>query len=143
MPTSETRPFWDAARRGELCLPRCSRCAQLLYPPPPRCPSCLDSVLQWERLSGWARLLSWTRIHLETIPGVPPPFIVAEAEPVEQPGLVLVAHAVGIDEPAAGLVVEITFTTADDGTAFPEFRPARNAGQPGSVTVAVDTRSLP
>jgi uncharacterized OB-fold protein len=140
MPTLETGPFWDAARQGELRLPRCRRCATIYYPPPPRCPRCLDSELQWELMSGQARILSWTKVHLDTVPGVTPPFTIAEAELVEQPGLVLVAHVASSEDLSAGLIVAIGFTEFDGEASFPELTVAgdqRRAGSaPGARAIA-------
>jgi uncharacterized protein len=124
MPTAETQPFWGAARQHELRLPRCCRCGKLHYPPPPRCPQCLDSELRWELLSGEARLLSWTRVHLDTVAGVAPPFTIAEAELIEQPGLVVVAHIVPGEELSTGMCLDVAFADADEMIAFPEFRVA-------------------
>jgi uncharacterized OB-fold protein len=87
--TSETEPFWQAARQGSLRLPQCNVCGQLSYPPAPRCCSCRSDALSWKQVSGDARLLSWTRVELPTIPGVQPPFTIAEIELVEQTGLVM------------------------------------------------------
>jgi uncharacterized protein len=128
MPTAEALPFWEAARRHELCLPRCSHCLTWFYPPPPRCPRCLREHLTWTRLSGRACLNSWTTVHADLLPGVPPPFVIAEGELAEQPGLILVAHLVGTpaSQLQAGMALQISF--ADAGrVAFPQYRPAELA----------------
>lgn len=134
--TMETRPFWEALRRHELQLPRCARCGRLHYPPPPRCPECLDSELVWTTLSGRGRLASWTTIHTNLSDGIPPPFVIGEVEPEEQPGLVLVALVVGTPsaELRHGMEVEIGFSTqpAPDGqepAVYPEFR-VRDGARP-------------
>jgi len=124
VPNAHSWPFWVAAGKGELRLPQCSRCGVIFYPPPPRCRHCLDSALDWTRLSGRGRLVAWSTIHLPTIPGVAPPFTLAEVELVEQPGLIVSALLVGSsnDELTIGRTVEMTFTEANSaGVAYPQF----------------------
>ncbi len=123
--TVETRPFWAAALAGELQLPRCVACDRLYYPPPPRCPSCLGDRLAWTRLSGGGRLAAWTTVHLATLPGVAPPFVLAEVELAEQPGLILSALLVGAPAQRLriGTAVEVTFSHAGPGeAAYPQVR---------------------
>jgi len=98
----------------------------LSYPPPPRCPRCLVDDFTWEKLSGSGRLKSWTTVHIDVLPGVEPPFTIAEVELIEQPGLSMVAHIVGT--PAEMLktdaAVELSFVASevDKSIALPEFR---------------------
>src|SRR3972149_2908585 len=58
-----SRPFWDAARRHELLMPRCKTCARIFFYPREACPVCLGSEIEWVRLSGNGRLPSSTAIH--------------------------------------------------------------------------------
>ena len=80
----------------------------------------------WEKLSGSGRLKSWTTIHIDVLPGVEPPFTIAEVELIEQSGLIMVAHIIGT--PAEMLktdaAVELSFVTSevDKSIALPEFR---------------------
>jgi len=126
VPSAETRPFWTAASKRELCLPRCRSCQNLSYPPPPRCPVCLRDDFAWESLSGQGRLKSWTTIHIDVLPGVEPPFIIGEVELVEQPGLIMVAHIAGTPAQMlqANAAVTISFVASGSGedVALPEFR---------------------
>lgn len=118
--TAETEPFWHAARQGVLRLPQCNVCGQLSYPPAPRCRSCRSEALSWKQVSGRARLLSWTRVELPTIPGVQPPFTIAEIELAEQAGLimtVLVRPAL-TDRLQAGMTIQVAFDP-DGDWSFP------------------------
>jgi len=58
-----TRPFWEAAKRGELVMPRCKTCDHLFFYPRSECPRCLSGDLEWVRVSGRGRLHSFTVIH--------------------------------------------------------------------------------
>ena len=40
VPESQSRPFWDGCRRGELLLPRCCACRSRWFPPSALCPEC-------------------------------------------------------------------------------------------------------
>jgi uncharacterized OB-fold protein len=109
-PNAESHPFWEAARKGELRLPRCPACGRLFYPPPLRCPRCLKGGLVWTGLSGRGRLASWGRVDLAAMPGVEPPFMLAEVELEEQPDLILVALLTQpADRLTVGCDVEMTF----------------------------------
>jgi uncharacterized OB-fold protein len=127
VPDAASRPFWAAAARGDLSLPRCARCNLLHWPPPPRCSRCLSDTLTWEVLSGAGHLLGWTTIHLASIPGVPPPFTIGEVELIEQPGLVLSALIVQATTSAfaIGQAMRVRFSPSTvEGIAYPEFEMA-------------------
>jgi hypothetical protein len=54
-----TAPFWAGTRSGELLAQRCSRCAQLRWPPGPVCPSCLSGDAEWVPLDPTGTLISY------------------------------------------------------------------------------------
>jgi hypothetical protein len=62
-------------------------------------------------------------VHLATVPGVVPPFTVAEVELHEQAGLIVVGLLVPATEKAEiGCLIETTFTRPGPaGIAYPEF----------------------
>lgn len=51
--------FWEWCGKGELRLPRCTRCGHLAWPPVPACEACGGSEFSWERMSGDGTLASW------------------------------------------------------------------------------------
>jgi uncharacterized protein len=57
-----TQPFWDAASRGELVLPRCGECGAFRWPPGPFCPRCRSQEVAWAP-AGEARLYSYTLVR--------------------------------------------------------------------------------
>ena len=57
-----TEPFWAAAEKGELTLPRCTDCARFRWPPGPFCPHCHSQRVEW-RASGPARVYSFTVVR--------------------------------------------------------------------------------
>ncbi|MBI3326756.1 MAG: Zn-ribbon domain-containing OB-fold protein [Nitrospinae bacterium] len=58
-----TRPFWEAAKRHELVMPRCKTCDHVFWYPRSECPCCLSTNLEWVQVSGRGRLHSFTIIR--------------------------------------------------------------------------------
>ncbi len=54
-----TQPFWDAAARKELMVPRCGSCGTYRWPPGPFCPECRSQACEWVP-AGPARIYSYT-----------------------------------------------------------------------------------
>lgn len=57
-----TQPFWDAAARRELVMPRCAACRRWRWPPTPFCPGCRSQALDWLP-AGSPRLYSYTIVR--------------------------------------------------------------------------------
>lgn len=106
-------------------MPHCPQCSRYFFPPPPRCQVCLSPQLQWEKVSGYGRLRSWTDIYLDAISGLPAPFTIAEVELSEQKDLVLVAlvRASAATDLAVDQDVQVVFGDEVDGCRFPEVVP--------------------
>jgi uncharacterized OB-fold protein len=58
-----TRPFWEAAKRRELVMPRCKTCDHLFFYPRSECPRCLSANIEWVTVSGRGRLYSFTIVN--------------------------------------------------------------------------------
>lgn len=105
-----TRPFWEAASREELRLPRCASCGTFRWPPGPFCPACSSQDLDWVE-AGPARLYSFTIVHRGADD---------HGEPIAiAPGLVEFAEAGGlrimaaiVDSEAEELCVDAPLTLA-------------------------------
>jgi uncharacterized OB-fold protein len=130
VPTPESRPFWEAARRHELVLPRCRACARLHYYPRAACPFCLSGDLEWQRVSGRGSLHTFTVVH-RGARGFPlgPPYVLAVVELAEGPRLM--TNLVGVEpDPARirmGMPVEVTFADVTPEVSLPRFRPVEAA----------------
>jgi len=127
VPTPETRPFWDAARRHELCLQRCHTCGRHVFFPRAACPHCFGSDLEWRRVSGRGTVHTFTVVHRgqRQFP-LPTPYVIAIVELDEGPRLM--TNLVGIAADAAkiriGMPVEVVFEDVSPEIALPRFRPA-------------------
>lgn len=67
--------FWEAARRHELVVQRCDACREFQWGPEWICHNCHSSDVGWEKVSGRARIYTWTRawhpIHPALVEAVP------------------------------------------------------------------------
>jgi len=127
VPTPETRPFWEAARRHELQLQRCGACGRYVFYPRAACPHCLAPELEWRRVSGRGRLHTFTVVSRgqRGFP-LPAPYVLAIVELEEGPRLM--TNLVGVEpDPEKlriGMPVEVVFEDVTEEIALPRFRPA-------------------
>jgi uncharacterized OB-fold protein len=129
-PTERTAPFWTSGADGRLRILRCARCGRCQHPPLPVCPACHCPDMSWEPVSGRGTLWSWTVNRYQWIPSMPPPYVVAEVELAEQPGLRLLTNLVGADAADVRIGMAVTVCFARAGDAFiPLFRPAGDHDQ--------------
>jgi len=56
-------PFWAAAARHELVLPKCGGCARFVWYPADACPRCKAPDPHWTAVSGRGRLFSWALVE--------------------------------------------------------------------------------
>jgi uncharacterized OB-fold protein len=127
IPSPETKPFWDAARRHELSLPFCRPCGAFFYYPRAACPRCLSPDLEWRAVSGRGTLHTFTVVHRGQR-GFPlgSPYVIAVVELAEGPRMM--TNLVGIEpDPTTiriGMPVEVTFEDATAEVTLPHFRPS-------------------
>ena len=55
------KPYWDATRRGELVVQRCTKCGTFQWGPEWICHQCLSSNVEWVEVEGRGRIFSWQR----------------------------------------------------------------------------------
>src|SRR5262245_23315517 len=67
--TPELKPFFDAAKRHELVVQRCTQCGVQRFPPREICSSCLSNQAEWVRVSGVGEVFSYTIMHQVYHPG--------------------------------------------------------------------------
>jgi uncharacterized OB-fold protein len=133
VPTAWSRPFWDAARRGELVLKRCTTCGHVDHPPYLYCTECGSEASEWTKASGKARLYAFAvntyGVPFAFVPDLP--YVTALVDLPEGPRMI--SNVVGCP-PAAlrnGMDLEVVFEQVDGGVVLPKWRPAaRNGAQP-------------
>jgi uncharacterized OB-fold protein len=125
--TREMAPFWEAARRHELVVQRCSACRTYRFPARDLCSRCLARESEWIRVSGRGAVFSWAVMHQVYHPGfaaeVPYAVVVVELEE----GARLVSNLVDcpVAEITAGMPVEVVFDDVAPEVTLPKFRPRR------------------
>jgi uncharacterized OB-fold protein len=94
-----TRPFWAAAARGELSIPRCDACGLLVWYPDRACRGCGGTRHAWTVLSGRGRLYSFTVVRRAFIPAFADdvPYVTGLVALAEDPAVRLVTRIVDCD----------------------------------------------
>ena len=123
--TPEMKPFWDAARRHELVVQRCTGCGTHRFPARDICSRCLSRDAEWARVSGRGAVYSWAVMHQVYHPGfageVPYAVVVVQLEE----GARLVSNLVECPpgDIRAALPVEVVFEDVTPEVTLPKFRP--------------------
>jgi uncharacterized OB-fold protein len=127
VPTPESRPYWEAARRHQLCLQRCRPCERYFFYPRAACPYCLSADLEWRQVSGRGTLNTFTVVYRgqKDFP-LGSPYVIAIVELAEGPRLM--TNLIGVEpDPVRlriGMPVEVVFEDVSPEIALPRFRPA-------------------
>ena len=106
--------YWSSGQDGTLRIARCQTCGFWLHPPRPVCPRCRGRDVAPEPVSGRGTVWSWTITRHRLAPDLQPPYVIAEVELVEQPGLRLLSTVVGDDDLAVGQSVSVAFEPVGD-----------------------------
>jgi uncharacterized OB-fold protein len=119
------KPFWDAAKRHEIRVPRCMACGKLSYPISPHCLHCWSTEFEWARLSGRGKVNGFTVYHQAFHEAYRDdvPYNVVEVELDEGPRLV--SNLVGIenDEIKVGMPVMAVFEDVTPEVTLIKFEP--------------------
>ena len=94
LPTDLTRPYWEAAKQGELRIQHCKACDHWQFYPRPFCLNCESEDVQWQATSGLGSIYTFTVNHRAPNPFMKArlPYVVAIVQLDEGPRLM--AHAV-------------------------------------------------
>ena len=119
-------PFWEYCSNEELRLQRCKACGHITWPATEHCEACDSDKLEWERLSGKGKLISWCTFDQDYYRGMlPTPWdtIVVELEE----GPLFLSNPAGFTNAEAefGMPVNVCFIDCEDGNGafkLPVFR---------------------
>lgn len=125
--TPLTRPFWDAAAKGELRMQRCRNCGHIRFPIGPVCTTCLNDAADWVLLSGKGAILTHIVFHRAYSPDwkARVPYSVAMVQLDEGPRMftdIVDPERAHIDDDLVGRRVVVAFDAMADGIAVPRFR---------------------
>ncbi|WP_024804556.1 OB-fold domain-containing protein [Nocardia sp. BMG51109] len=135
--TPDVAFFWTSGADGTLRITECRSCAALIHPPQPVCRYCRGHDLGVRAVSGVAVLSSFTVNHRFAVPGLSPPYVIAQVALVEDPRVRLTTNIIDADpdELTLGMRLEVVFRQ-DGDVWLPLFRPA--ADQSGPAPLPVD-----
>ena len=131
-PDATTAPFWDACRRRELRLQRCTECGAFRQPPSPGCARCGSAHSDWPLLSGRGSVFSYTIVHHAAVPPLAGevPYDVVVVELDDAPGARLISNLLDVapEQVAVGMRVEVAWEEVRPGVVLPRFRRAPEPG---------------
>lgn len=128
----ETAAFWDGCAGGQLLLPRCDDCGQLIWYPRLVCPFCGSHAVTYTAVSGRGTVYSFTVVRRGGGPfRDAAPYVLAMVRLNEGP--TMMTNLVDVDPATVsiGQAVVVVFEPVDDpdgsgtGDALPRFTPAR------------------
>lgn len=121
VPTTETRPYWEAAHAGRLVVQHCKACARHQFYPRPFCAHCLSDEIEWVEASGLGRIYTFTICRIAANPAMVPPYAVALVELDE--GVRLLSNIVDCETAAihCGSRVQVRFERISDQFTLPQF----------------------
>ena len=121
-----TRPFWEAAKRHELVIPRCTRCDRLFWYPRAECPICFSNNLEWVKVSGRGRLHTFTIVRQRANPAfndaVPYAYAVVQLD--EGPRMVSNVVGCEVDDLKVDMPLVAVFDQVTPEWTLVKFKPA-------------------
>jgi acetyl-CoA acetyltransferase/uncharacterized OB-fold protein len=126
LPTPDTAPFYEAAKRGELRFQRCDDCGRFRHYPRPVCPHCLSRSFTWEKSTGRGTVYTWTVVRGPTLPAFEPqlPYNIVDVLMDEDVHFVSQIVDCAPESIRAGMAVEAVFVPADEEITLVKFRVA-------------------
>jgi hypothetical protein len=121
------RPFWDAAKKGDLIIQKCVDCNQLIFYPRIYCPHCHSAALTWEKASGKGKVYTYTVVvnnpHSSFLADMP--FVIAIVKLEE--GVQMLSNIVGCrpEDVTCDMPVEVVFEKLNDEFTLPKFKPVK------------------
>lgn len=121
---ADSQLYWEAAKRGELLLKRCTACGKPHFPPRYLCPACWSDELEWIASAGQGTVYTFTVMHRAPTPAFAKrvPYVVALIDLDEGPRLM--ANIVGDDalDVRIGDRVAACFEERPGSARVPQFR---------------------
>jgi acetyl-CoA acetyltransferase/uncharacterized OB-fold protein len=116
--------FWTSGADGRLRIQGCQDCKALVHPPVPVCPACRSRSWAPAVVSGRATVVGFTVNQHPWLPGLDPPYVIANVALAEDPTVHLTTNVVGCDpgEVHVGQEVMVRFEPHDD-VWLPMFEP--------------------
>ena len=124
--TSSNRPFWEAAKRHELLIYRCSNCGAA-YSQVTDCNACDDSKMEWVKVSGKGQVFTFCVFYQPFHPAWKDdiPYNVGYIKLDE--GALLVSNIINCSNKDLyiGMPVEVVFDDVTEEITLPKFAPVK------------------
>jgi uncharacterized OB-fold protein len=124
--TPDMQPFFEAAKRHELVVQRCTQCGTHRFPAREICSNCLSRDATWVTVSGQGEIFSYNVMHQVYHPGFADevPYAVVVVKVKE--GAKMISNLVGVKPDAVkiGMPVKVVFEDVTDEVTLPKFVPA-------------------
>ena len=128
-PSILAEPFWDALKRGEFVLQRCTACGHHNHPPKIICPKCHAQKLEWAAVARTGTLYSYTIVHRPPTAAFKAdvPYAVGLVD-VDGTGVRLLSSIVApLDQVKVGMRLELVFDAVREDFTLFRFRPVAGA----------------
>jgi uncharacterized OB-fold protein len=123
-PRSAADAFLNGRSDRQLLIAHCESCRRLVHPPRDTCAKC-GQILASTPVSGAGVVFTYTINHQQFHPDVPPPYVIALIELIEQPGLRLAANIVDCEPESVHIGMRVQARFEQRGQRFvPVFRPS-------------------
>ena len=108
--------FWTSGADGVLRIQGCSDCGKLVHPPVPICPYCRSRSSKPTPVSGRGTIVGFTVNAHRWLPGLDPPYVIANVALEEDPRVHLTTNIVGCDpaDVQIGQKVAVRFEQEED-----------------------------
>jgi uncharacterized OB-fold protein len=119
---ADSRPYWEAAARGELIIQRCSECDTARFYPRLLCPKCWSDHCRWTQASGKGTIYSYSVVHRAPSPAFrnSVPYVVALVDLDEDVRVFTKIHG-DRRRVHIGAPVEVCFHRVTESISLPEF----------------------
>jgi hypothetical protein len=112
----ETKPFWDAAGKGQLLVKKCLACGELHFYPRTICPFCHSDRTEWLAASGQGTIYSYSVMRR-----APEPFAIAYVTLAEGPKMLTNLVDCSFDDLKIGKAVKLVWRPTENGAPVPMF----------------------
>ena len=121
-----TKPFWEAAKRHELMMQRCKKCAEWIFYPREQCPNCFSQDMEFQKVSGRGRVYAYTTVYQPAHPAFndEAPYVFAIVQLDE--GVRVATNIVGIphEQVKVDMAVEAAYEDVSPEWSLVKFKPA-------------------
>lgn len=124
--STDTEPFWQAAKEHRLTACQCADCGHFRMPPTPVCPECSSFNTAWPTLPGTGTVFSFAICNRNPANGEPFVYVPAVIDLDGAPGARLISNVTGCDaeDVRIGMKVSVVWTPINEGWVLPNFTKA-------------------